>query len=245
MPPTGTPRIALPDDPEEIRALFTRRMRERDRVHNPHVTPEKDRAPATERDGKQMQDAYNKQAVRKHRSYRLIYLTGEEAKAIKEGSLTCEDVRRNNPDRDDDIPKDRNVTMTKPQQEASPEASACRNSGRGPDQTSTGTGEDNKSGRRHNSADTSTGRVHGTRPDVTPARTGKNKEEGRVQEKDQGRSRLERAYESGPDATPERAGEDGETARVHEKAQTSSRQETSPNTSTGQVHGTRPDATTA
>ena len=42
-----------------------------------------------------------------YKPYRVIRLTGEEARAISEGKLTVEAVKTVNPDRDDDIPERR------------------------------------------------------------------------------------------------------------------------------------------
>ena len=107
--------MALPEDPEELRALLLRRMRERDRVYNnPHETPVKDTAPEADRAAKEPQSNPNKQARRKPKPYRVIYLTGEETRAINEGRLTVEDVKALNADRDDDIPKALTTTKAEP-----------------------------------------------------------------------------------------------------------------------------------
>ena len=106
MQPTRTGRVTIPEDPEELRALFLRRMRERDKVHNnPQGPTKRDTASEEGRDTKEPRRTPAKRPGQRPKLYRLIYLTGEEARAIKEKRVTVEEVKSLNENRDDDIPK--------------------------------------------------------------------------------------------------------------------------------------------
>ena len=113
----------------------------------------------------------------------------------------------------------------------------------GPDVTPARAGEDSESDRFHNSSDTSTRRVHETGPDVAPTRAGEINEPGRDHVKDPASSRQdpstdtssERVLGTGPVQTTTGAREDSESDRAHNI----------PDTGTGRVHETGPDATLA
>ena len=56
MQPTQTGRVTVPEDPEEIRALFRRRMQERDNLYNnPQGSLKGDTTPEEDRDTKEPQ----------------------------------------------------------------------------------------------------------------------------------------------------------------------------------------------
>ena len=259
MSPTCTTRITLPDDPEEIRALLRRRMRERDCVNNPHMTPEEDRAPETIRAGKRPQRADTAQTARKQRPYRVIRLTAKEAQDIEEGRLTSEEVKRINPDRDDDIPMVRSSAKAKPLQETGQAGEL----GQTRSQPKTG-------------PDTRTGRVRVTGPEMTPAADETEREARPAQDEDQAGRRQEeqghdeghsssmhktspdtksgRVHEKGPEETPAGAGTDREASQAqeedqasrqvgqgHDEGQTCSQHKMGPDTRTGQVHGIGPE----
>ena len=91
----------------------------------------------------------------------MIYLTGEEARAIEEKRLTVEEVKALNENRDDDIPKGQTTTKA----EAHGAGSTRCQTEAGP----TKDAEDQTSLPQKSSSGTSTGRVHETGPDKFPA----------------------------------------------------------------------------
>ena len=168
MPHTRADRLTLPDDPEEIRALFRRRMRERDKVHNPHVTPDEDTSPKEDRAAKVPQSTPSKLARRNTKPYRVIYLTEEEVRAMDEGRLTAEEIKYRDTRRDDDIPKAQRSAKPRSRQETGHEANTGQVHARGPDKAPTGTGdtgeteEDHEKSARVHRENSETGRVHVT-----------------------------------------------------------------------------------
>ena len=229
MPHTRVDRIAIPDDPEEIRALFQRRMRERDKVHNPHKTPDKDMLPEENRATEVPRSVPNKQATRKFKPYRVILLTKEETRAIDEGRLTTDEIKNRDTSRDDGIPKPQRIAEPKPRQATCAEASSEQVHRAEPDQTSTRAGENRETDRIHTSPCVNTGRDQETGLGDAQARAGGDK------------TSTGKVHETGPDVGPARAGEVGETERVHEKGQASPRHDTSTELSSEQVHRPGPD----
>ena len=181
MQPTQTGRVTVPEDPEEIRALFRRRMRERDKLYNnPQGSPKGDTAPEEGRDTKEPRRTPAKRPGQRPKPYRLIYLTGEEARAIEERRLTVEEIKALNEDRDDVIPKVQTTSKVETQG-----ATVTRSpTGNGPTRDAV----DQTSLPQKSSSSTSSERVHETGPDVTPARAREDSETGRVHAKDQASS---------------------------------------------------------
>ena len=208
--------MTIPEDPEELRALFLRRMRERDMIYNNPQEPHKgDTTPMEGRDTKEHRKTPTKRTRQQPKPYRLIYLKGEETRAIEERRLTVEEVKSLNVDRDDDIPKTQATTKAKAQ-------GANSTSG----QTGTVPARDSEvqtSPRQGSRADTSTGRTSEKGPDETPAEAGEVRETGRVHDEGRPSSRQEtssdmrtgQVQERGPDETPAGAGEvrDTDTSR--------------------------------
>ena len=141
MAHTRADRVKLPDDPEEIRALFWKRMRERDKAHNPHMTSDEDTTPKEDRTDRKPQSIPSMQAKRQNKPYRVIHLTEEEARAMKEGKLTVEEVKVRDPLRDDDIPRARKMAKPRSRQETGHEAHVSQAHMRGPNETPTGAGK--------------------------------------------------------------------------------------------------------
>ena len=246
MQPTRSNRMIMPEDPEELRALLMERMRERDRKHNnPHVAPSEDTARKEDRGTKEPRKTSTKQTRQKAKPYRLIYLTGEEVRAIKENSLTVEDIKTLNVDRDDDIPKVQTTIKAKTQGAS---ATSCQ-TGDGPDKDNM----DQTGPQQEPNADPSTGRAHERGPDETPAGAGEGRKTGRAHGEGQTGPRHEisadmrpgRVQATGPDETPAGAGEDRESGRAQGKDQTSARHEASTDRSSRRVHEKGPDRTPA
>ena len=230
--------MVLPEDPEELRALFLRRARERDS------------APEDTRDSGEPKTVPTKpsrgqgtKASQKPKPYRVIRLTVEEAKAIDEGRLTVEEVKALNVERDDDNPKVQRTTEA--------EAQGTRNTRC---QTATGDtrgAEGQPSPRQESKSGTSSKWVHKTGPDETPSGAGEGSETRRVHHEDQTRPQQEsspnrstgRVHETGLDGTPVGTGEVSGTGRVRGEDQTSPRQEIISDMRTGRVHETGPDKT--
>ena len=219
MQPTRSGRVTIPEDPEELRALLRERMRERDKKNiNPHESPSKDKAPKEGQGTKEPRKMPTKQAGQKTKPYRLIFLTGEEARAIDEGRLTMEEVKAHNVMRDDDIPKVQITTKARSQETSSGTSSGWVHE-TGPYETPAEAGEIWEMRRVHRQDQSK------PRHESRPSRS------------------MGRVHEIGPDETPAEAGEHSESGRVHGEDQSNTRQQSSTDTSSARVHNTGPNET--
>ena len=223
MTSTKPGRIVLPDDPVELRALLHRRCLERARrLGDPHGTPKGNATPETDRPTKEPQRNPSKRTSTKpkpYKPYRVIRLTGEEARAISEGKLTVEAVKTANPDRDDDIPE-------------------RRAHDRGPDKTPSEKGEAREMGQANDigrtsplpktGPDTRTGQVQETGPEKIPAGAGRDRETSQAQEEGRARHRQE--------------GQGHDEGRTS-KDRTGPQHEIDPDTRSGRVHDIGPEET--
>ena len=240
------------------------------KTYNPQETHGRGTTPKEDRGTEVPRNTPTKQSRIKPKPYRVIYLTVEEARAIKEGRLMEEEVRAHDMNRDDDIPKVQTST----------ESSSHGARGTG---CHTGTGatrgtEDQSSTRQESSPGTDSERVYETGPDGTPAEAGEISRDGSTSRtrhapdksqmastrqptgtratrgtEDRTSTRQEpntgtgsrQDYETGLDETLVGTGGIRESRRSHCGDQSRPRQKSSSSGSTERVHETGPDETPA